>query len=238
MNSNQKVIDKIKKLLALAKSPEEHEAALALRKAQQLMKENGITTTDIAAGEIVEITSDVYIQARTIKDWFSVLVWEVAELFQCGAYVLTECKYDMKSGRRKYQSKPVFFGKGVNPELAEYYFTVLYRKLRRARADHMKLFFADKTTYGDSFAIGWVVAVRDKIRPMAPPRPTTAETTGIKGLVPVDAIKAYEANLNARQLDARESQRGNVSSRYGYRAGQKVEVHKPVEKSQASGLIE
>lgn len=44
-----KILDKIKKCLALSKSPNEHEAAAALRQAQKLMERHGITERDIGA---------------------------------------------------------------------------------------------------------------------------------------------------------------------------------------------
>lgn len=46
---DERILDKIKKLLALAKSTSnEHEAANAMRKVQALMREHQLTDTDVA----------------------------------------------------------------------------------------------------------------------------------------------------------------------------------------------
>ncbi|HBN2420156.1 TPA: DUF2786 domain-containing protein, partial [Escherichia coli] len=48
MTDQDKHIEKLKKLLALAASGNPHEAALALRRARKLMDVHGITHSDIA----------------------------------------------------------------------------------------------------------------------------------------------------------------------------------------------
>lgn len=52
---NSKILDKIKKCLALAASANEHEAAAALRQAQKLMETHGFTDEDVLASQASEI---------------------------------------------------------------------------------------------------------------------------------------------------------------------------------------
>ncbi len=52
MTDQNKHIEKLKKLLALAASGNPHEAALALRRARKLMDVHGITHSDIAMSDI------------------------------------------------------------------------------------------------------------------------------------------------------------------------------------------
>ncbi|HCS0104737.1 TPA: DUF2786 domain-containing protein, partial [Escherichia coli] len=54
MTDQNKHIEKLKKLLALAASGNPHEAALALRRARKLMDVHGITHSDIAMSDIDE----------------------------------------------------------------------------------------------------------------------------------------------------------------------------------------
>ncbi|VEB25742.1 Protein of uncharacterised function (DUF2786) [Actinobacillus lignieresii] len=49
--SNEKLINKIKKLLALSKSPNPHEAARALEMAQKLMAKNQLSEEEIVFSE-------------------------------------------------------------------------------------------------------------------------------------------------------------------------------------------
>jgi len=56
--NNEKILDKLKKLLALSKSDNPHEAALALQRARKLMDTFGITAEDIVLNDIGEEISD------------------------------------------------------------------------------------------------------------------------------------------------------------------------------------
>ncbi|MGT3574188.1 DUF2786 domain-containing protein, partial [Escherichia coli] len=57
MTDQDKHIEKLKKLLALAASGNPNEAALALRRARKLMDVHGITHSDIAMSDIDETIS-------------------------------------------------------------------------------------------------------------------------------------------------------------------------------------
>uniref|UniRef100_UPI0020234FC0 DUF2786 domain-containing protein n=1 Tax=Escherichia coli TaxID=562 RepID=UPI0020234FC0 len=59
MTDQNKHIEKLKKLLALAASGNPHEAALALRRARKLMDVHGITHSDIAMSDIDETISQL-----------------------------------------------------------------------------------------------------------------------------------------------------------------------------------
>ena len=52
---SEKILDKIKKCLALASSANEHEAAAALRQAQKLMAQFGLTETDVTLADVGEV---------------------------------------------------------------------------------------------------------------------------------------------------------------------------------------
>ena len=52
--NKEKILDKIKKCLALSKSANEHEAAQALKQAQALMEKYEVNAVDIALSEVSE----------------------------------------------------------------------------------------------------------------------------------------------------------------------------------------
>ena len=58
--NNEKLLEKLKKLLALAKSDNPHEAALALQRAQKLMQAYNITQADLALSDIDESVSNYW----------------------------------------------------------------------------------------------------------------------------------------------------------------------------------
>jgi hypothetical protein len=58
MSDNAKIIEKIRKLLALARSPNANEAASALEKAMALMAEHGVDKAALDMAALGSVTSD------------------------------------------------------------------------------------------------------------------------------------------------------------------------------------
>lgn len=80
--------DKIKKLLALAESPNEHEAKAALLKARQLMAEHKIAEAelkDVEKQEVKDIRTDITCSKRR-NPWIIPLSAVIGENYCCKAY--------------------------------------------------------------------------------------------------------------------------------------------------------
>jgi len=67
MSKQNKIIHKIRKCLALSKSANEHESAIALRQAQKLMLEHGISDNEIQAHEANERNIRASASKKTCK---------------------------------------------------------------------------------------------------------------------------------------------------------------------------
>jgi len=84
MTEREKLIEKIRKLMALGSSANPHEAELALAKASELMSEYQIGHADIS---IIEARAGVRREEYTVKDqkmrlrWISILAYGVAKLY-------------------------------------------------------------------------------------------------------------------------------------------------------------
>lgn len=154
-------IGKIKKCLALASSSNAHEAAAALRQAQKLMQEHGITDSDVSMADVVE--KGVKSPSNTISMWQSKLARCVAEAFGCELFYCRHAKIGA-SFKVVRSTDVVFIGVGAAPEVAGYAFEVLLRQAIRDRAAHIaaqpkRLKQSTKTARGDAFATAWVHAV-------------------------------------------------------------------------------
>lgn len=95
---DQKIIDKLQKLLALAGSDNEYEAQLAMAKAQALMREHKLSVVDVAMNG-----SGAYVQSQQIDGsrksffrWERLLAANVADAFN-GKSVRCEGRYQKKS---------------------------------------------------------------------------------------------------------------------------------------------
>lgn len=83
MSEDHKIKDKLKKLLALAASENEHEAALAMEKAQVLMNEHNLTVRDVAedgSGAVIK-DEDVSGLTKSCQKWEANLGSRIAAAF-------------------------------------------------------------------------------------------------------------------------------------------------------------
>lgn len=163
MTDRDKILDKIKKCLALSASSNEHEAEAALRQARKLMEAHGITELDVQAAE-AEAHRAAAGAKRRPANWETVLASRVADAFGCR--IIFESGYFSKSGQW------CFIGCGAASEVAHYAFTVLHRQAKRAREEHIKTRLqrcktVTKTRRADLFSRGWVRAVTGTIAAFA-----------------------------------------------------------------------
>lgn len=88
MSKGADLKDKIRKLLALAKSPEEHEAKAALLKARQLMAEHKLTEEELRDAEkqqVKDIRTDITCSKRK-NPWIINLSAVIGENYCCKGY--------------------------------------------------------------------------------------------------------------------------------------------------------
>lgn len=92
MTSEEKTIDLIRKLLNLSKSPNEHEAKLALERAQEMLFKHNLSISQIETADIPGATNgdDVIVEERVhvanyhqLKEWKMSLGFGMAQYFFC-----------------------------------------------------------------------------------------------------------------------------------------------------------
>lgn len=111
----ERILDKIKKCLALAGSDNPGEAANALRQANGLMRKHGITESQVKLAEVKSVEG----KAPPARDRASRLAAMVATAFACRLIM----QHPSRGGAFE------FIGKGHCPELAHYTYSVLWRRL-------------------------------------------------------------------------------------------------------------
>ena len=123
------ILRKIEKCLALAKSSEPAEAAAALRQAQALMREHGVSQLEAQAIGARECS--VKAAARTPSRHEAYLAGLVADAFGCELILASG---GILSGGVVW----LLVGCSPNVEVAQYTLQVLLRLMARARAEHIK----------------------------------------------------------------------------------------------------
>lgn len=209
-----KVLDKIKKCLALGQSANEHEAAQAIKQAQALMRQYGISDDDVALSVVTEAGVGC---ALGLPTWHQLLIGQCAKAFG------VECYQQQFGGLAEVR----FFGVGIKPELAAYAYEVLLRQLKKARREYLKnelklvRLAKNKTYRADQFCTGWVYAVSQKVVEFAIP-------AGEKVV-----IEKYRTRMGEMRQAKKRDARGGYSSRgaaaqdlvAGIRLGREAQLH-------------
>jgi hypothetical protein len=166
-----KLLDKIKKCLALSSSPEPHEAAVAMRQAQKLMAALGVTAEEVEAPSVVEAevkTREGYGACRYMNH----LVSLVEDAFG------VEVVYSRNPGTAN-RLNVRYFGTEQRVRLAEYTHRVLQRGLEESWAKMLARRPWLKSVGGkrQAFYIGWLSVVHGQVSKLVPPE---VETLAVK----------------------------------------------------------
>lgn len=162
---DRKILDRIKKCLALAKSGNANEAATALRQAQALMEKHGVTQADINLSDVSKETRDAG-KSQTIPRYRQWLVGAICNTFG----VISIFETEFFSGHRKVN----FIGVGARPKIAAYAYEVLLRQLIRDRSNYLKTLKrfkrVNKIRKADLFAEQWICVAAGKAAEIAIPK--------------------------------------------------------------------
>lgn len=159
----EKAIARIKKCLALSKSPNEHEAAAALRQAQKLMASHGVSEEDVDESAVISdfVDHDDYEHARRKP----LVIVAVAKLMRqaFGTETVWEC-----SPSRKHRVR--YFGTQAAVTLSTYSHVVVYRAANAAWRKYLKErpHLKGVRNARASFVLGWCDAVADKVQALSP----------------------------------------------------------------------
>lgn len=174
-----KILNKIKKCLALAGSSNPNEAATALRQAHALMEKHGVSAHDVTMADIGEASVESRTMARDKPaHWEARLAALVGEAFGC--QMMVSHTVFVKGGGHVNEGRFIYVGLKQQAEVASYTATVLIRKCKVARQQWLSENFggvglgvkgikAKKTRMGDMFAEGWVEAIRRLVKEFANP---------------------------------------------------------------------
>lgn len=217
------MINKIRKLLALSRSSNPHEAAVALQKATALMEEHQIKNIDlipqqdVTHSDLEEITRQHYIWAR-------LLAKSCAQLFDC-----TTLNYpDMRAFR--------FIGSEENILCANQLFWHLFKAWKGMCAnDYKNDQPSDRKLYRKSHGIGFAHIIWERVVELTDKRhKNIVNSTGTDLVVVTNAkVKDYmETNFKVRTAKSRALTASSSGYSQGAAAGKKINLVAPVGKNE------
>jgi hypothetical protein len=169
--TRERVIEKVRKLLALSSSSNQHEAALAAAHAQRLLAEHNLSLSELEVRE--EGAGEAELQvARSVPKWLSALFACVANGFDCFPIVTSTANC----------SRLRFIGVGEDPAVACCTLQFLIQELRRLASAYLRgneaaqgrLSSADRQRVRSSYLLGGVQGVRQALTAQKAQTPTTS----------------------------------------------------------------
>lgn len=231
--TRDEALQKIKKCLALAASPNEHEAAAALRQARKLMEQFSLTDADVSLADVAEQAQKA--QNAPLVIWENCLAHMVADVFGCR--LLTRVQPVLTRGLSiRKQRQFVFVGVGASAELAGYAFDVLSQQCAKDRRAYIgkqpkNCKTKTKVARGDRYAEGWIWAVQDKLEAFA----------GNKHYEELLTSYMQERYSQTQTVSAKDRAKGrNVTDgdfSHGHRAGLQANINHGLGASQAQARI-
>lgn len=210
--------NKIKKLLRLSKSSNEHEAALALQKAHNILAQSGMSMTDVevATAEVKETIKKTGYKRMPL--WVATLGHVIA------GHTYTKM---LTTNANIY-----FIGDAVDCEVASYMFDYLYKTVKGMSKEYTKQFYNKiplhrTITLSYSYALGVVRTIKDKVDAMKPAEVEKTVTGTELVVVKQAAINGY-LEQKYPKLEVRKRQASNLSGQAflaGMVDGKDVSVH-------------
>lgn len=163
--SDERITQKIQKLLALGQSSNQHEAANALAKAQVLMEKYGLDQKSIEMSKIGSIEKDGLVRAMDLPNWYKGFTGVIARCF--GVRTVMDRVPGSRS-REWCSSAVVFVGQKDRIELASYCYEVVGRQLLDARKAYNKqlgkMDANQKWKLVEAYCEGFVVSLEAKVK--------------------------------------------------------------------------
>jgi len=215
------IIEKIQKLLALANSSNEHEAALAAAHAQRLLSEHNLAMADVEAKQQRPLSADKVVTtvAKTLPKWVRNLSAGVCTAFDCQAI------------HHPAQGKMTYIGVGADVQVASYTFSYLDRTIRKLCSSFMKYHVNDSNQSNrnrelmrQSYYLGAVSTINSQLVQQKVQTPITPGA-----LVPIKEglIKKAMSELGAiRTVRGRRSFINTHAYNQGQIDGKNVSIHK------------
>jgi hypothetical protein len=226
----ERILDKIRKCMALATSAGEHEAAAALRQARALMAAHDISDLEMRAIDVDAKACRAGAVTNPPK-WEAELASRLARIFGCRLIMIREDWYTASWS---------FVGISPANDVAAYAFDVLFRQCKRAREAHIRDALkrckrSTKTRRADLFCEGWICTATSHILPLESGPSSREAIDAYMDLNHASAGTLKPADRNAgRQLSEREYR----SFAAGKHAGQSAQLNQGVGMAPAPKRLE
>lgn len=212
----EKALDKIRKCLALGKSPNEHEAAAALRQAQKLMAMHSLSEEDVG---LMEFAYETIVTDYEFGKKKPLIIVSVVGVISHALGVEAVMGAERKGTEMMHTVR--YFGPRARVALATHAHQVIYRAAGNAWRRYLEEnpWLRGKVGARASFFHGWCSAVQQKVQALA------LSKDELDGIAKKKA-QVYGRNLSQAQCGTK-TVLGSVMNA-GAAAAKDFELHRPV----------
>jgi len=227
--SNDKLIDRIKKLMMLGLSdPDSPESKSAMEKAAALMEEHNIQDVDITetntSAKMVEMFVPVF--SKTTDAWERVLGTSIAKCFDCRMVTML-AGHNLPSR--------AFLGTAIDVELSIYFYKFIRIQIRR-RAESAFSLARDQRTYG----YGCTIKVAERLDDMYGKRQEIIAKSGTTALMLTkthEVDKFYREKYPKTNASKHRLTGSHEAFRSGMADGNKISINHQVGGSAKNGTL-
>lgn len=227
----ERILRRLKKILALTESSSPGEAAAALHQAQKLMQAHGISEDDVEMVEITEASASL--TSCDLPKWEALLITVSAQAIGVKAMIAS---VKPTPGYRRPKATVRFVGAGARPELASYAYDTLRRQLKRDLAATIESIIGEgkrmriNPAWREQYARGWCQEVYQKIASLAGPIPSAKA---------VDRYIKEKSNGKEASAKSAKKDKSDVPAYFaqlGLKDGKKAQLHKAMGKDEQSAI--
>jgi len=227
-DEREKWVDKIKKLLALSTSPNEHEAAQAMRLAQKFMIKWNVELYEVEGG-----IKDESIKEKVVEKMKWLLpetrfICPILEEFFCVRHYYDDFWYEDWKSEYRAGRKLIFIGTESNIEIAKYVFEFLLRTFRELWHIYKREEEIKSERFRLSFMNGVKLGLQSKLREEREELLKDDETC--TALVAINGVLTrHVEGLNLGSFNRGGYQGTFAVESSGYRNGRQININKAID---------
>lgn len=233
--TDERILDRIKKMLNLAKSANQHEAATAMAMAQKLMEKHSLSLEDLNLESIQEGYCRSRFSVSVVRQHETALINTVCKAF--GVQAMWQKSHSLNANCYGFW---ILVGPSDQLQIAAWTFDTLGSRLVKARAQFIqgikdragvtgRLHPEDAkivTREADTYCLGWVKAIYQMVHEFAQPQATRDLITRY--------IEKVSSGKEARSKSSLEGSQESIDQ--GRADGSKERLYRPMEGSQQARL--
>ena len=197
-----RIIERIRKLLRLSRSENPYEAALAAERVQRMLSEYNLTLEGIVDEETEKARQINRKTRKDLEEWAHILASRTASVFDCQYF------HDPNTGETS------FVGVGADPEVCGWMYGYLYKTLLRLASEHMRgparrlRSSKSKREARKSFLLGAVAVISYRMIAQKKETPVTScalvpvKERLIRAAMPIDSESSGERNWKSPNRNA------------------------------------